>query len=104
MLLYRVRIKRQVELVAPAEFIEPSLRRGRPAQEAFGAQILIDLGPMDAVAAAGQLPVRALGGGGVEQARVPASGTAMVRPSIRSTASRSSSQATPATRQRSVPK
>src|ERR1700676_727720 len=46
-------------------------RRGRASQQSFGAQILVDVGPMDSVAAAGNFPVLALRGCGVEQPWIP---------------------------------
>src|SRR5580658_220777 len=46
-------------------------RRGRASQQSFGAQILVDVGPMNSVTAAGNFPVVALRGCGVEQPRIP---------------------------------
>jgi hypothetical protein len=54
----------------------PRERRGaprgrRPAEQAFRAQVLVNLGPMNAEATAGGAPVGALGRGGGEKARIP---------------------------------
>src|SRR5271157_475227 len=46
-------------------------RGGRTPEEPLGAEILIDVRPMDAVAATRDAPVLPLGRGGVEQARIP---------------------------------
>src|SRR5437868_14466494 len=47
------------------------VRGGCTPEEPLGAEILIDVRPMDAVAATRDAPVPALGRGGVEQARIP---------------------------------
>src|SRR5271165_2616303 len=47
------------------------LRRGRATQQAFGAEVFVEVGPVKAIASARNLPVLALGGRGVEQARIP---------------------------------
>ena len=44
---------------------------GRSPQQTFGADVFVDVGPMDAIAAAGNLPVAALLGGGMEQPGIP---------------------------------
>jgi hypothetical protein len=46
----------------------------RSAQKAFGAQILIDLRPVNAIAAACALPVRALFRCGMQKTRIPGEG------------------------------
>jgi hypothetical protein len=40
--------------------------RWRAAQQAFGAEVFVEVGPVDAVASAGNRPVFALRGGGIE--------------------------------------
>ena len=44
------------------------------AEEAFGGEVFVEVGPMDAVAGAGDLPVGSLGGRGVEESGVPGQG------------------------------
>jgi hypothetical protein len=46
-------------------------RRWRAAQQAFGAEVFVEAGPVEAVASTGDLPIFALGGSGVEQAGIP---------------------------------
>src|SRR5271170_3437365 len=46
-------------------------RRGRATKQAFSTQVFVDIGPVDAVAPARNLPVLALGGRSIEQVRVP---------------------------------
>lgn len=49
----------------------PRDRCGRASQQSFGAQVLVDIGPMNSVAAASNFPILALRGCGVEQSRIP---------------------------------
>ena len=58
----------------------------RTAEQALGAEVLVEVWPVDAVAGAGRSQ-RALGGGGVEQPGNQASGTEILRPSISATLS-----------------
>ena len=44
---------------------------GCASQQSFGTEILVDVGPMNSEAAAGNFPVLALRGGGAEQPRIP---------------------------------
>ena len=44
---------------------------GCPSQQSFGTEILVDVGPMNSEAAAGNFPVLALRGCGAEQPRIP---------------------------------
>ena len=43
----------------------------RAAQQAFGAEVFVEVRPVDAVASTGNLPVFALRGCGIEQPRIP---------------------------------
>jgi hypothetical protein len=47
------------------------LRRWRTAQQAFGTQVFIEIGPMEAVAAAGDFPPVTLLWGSVQEPRIP---------------------------------
>src|SRR5208337_680235 len=47
---------------------------GRSAQQALGANVLVDVGPMNTISATGELPVAALFGGGMEQPWIPSEG------------------------------
>jgi len=44
-------------------------RCGRAAEQAFGAEVFVEVGPVEAVASAGNFPVLALGGCGARFAR-----------------------------------
>ena len=48
-----------------------SLWRRCAAQEAFGAKVFVEIGPVDAEASARDFPIAALSGSGVEQAWIP---------------------------------
>jgi hypothetical protein len=49
-----------------------ALRRGRIAKQSLSTQIFVEIGPVEAIAAASDLPIIALRGRGVQQARIPA--------------------------------
>jgi hypothetical protein len=48
--------------------------RRRPTQESFSAQIFIEIGPVDAITGAADLPIPALLRGSIEKPRVPSQG------------------------------
>ncbi len=58
---------------SPAVLLRVNRRLGRrrASQQSLGAQIFVDIWPMDTVAAAGNLPVVALRCAGIEQPRIP---------------------------------
>ncbi len=86
--------------------IEPTLlrisrgvtfRRFRSAQQALGAQVFVNIRPVDSVAT-GNFPVLALSGRGVQQTRIHTRGTLITRPSRRNTLNASALNATSRTR------
>lgn len=72
--------------------------RRRAAQQPLHAQVLVDVGPMDAIAGTRHFPIGALGGRSPGETRIRGDRTAIVLPSARSTISRPSSKRTAATR------
>ena len=75
-----------------------SFRCRGAAQQTFSAEVFVEIRPVDTVAAAGNLPVVALRGRGIEQARMHTTGTEITRPSRKETLSASSLNATSKTR------
>jgi len=67
----RRRSGRLSDPLAPQSLAMPRLRSRRAAQQAFGAEVFIYVGPVDPISAAGDLPMGTLRDRGVQEARIP---------------------------------